>query len=260
MSVSAVMIAYNEEELLPGCLAFLESMKQVTEVVCVVDQDSNDRTYSILERYASWSSKRVVYQVSKMEGLSKLRNKAIELATQDWLLAIDPDETFTPQLSGLLQDVVDGKLKVNAIRLPSIVMFKDRRHYVSQDKTGLDPHIHIWRRGFAEYKPDINVHELLQDVQGRNLHITYDDDILTTSDPINFQYHDVGRKHHQLLKSDKALMVKGLRWKEVNFLKESGERGLPVNEYTWLDWKHWVFREHKILDLPERHYDVTSDW
>lgn len=255
MSASALMIAYNEEELLPSCLSFLESMKQIAEIICVVDQDSTDRTVNILEHYAAWSTKRVAYQISKFETFGSQRNKAIDMATQDWLLTIDADEVFTPQLDGLLKDI-ESMPHVNAVRMPRIMLYKDRRHYLDQETTGLDPHACVWRRGFARYTP--GVHEDLQDVHGRKLHICGDADVLSTHEVV--KYHDVGVKHMQLLKSDAALMDKGLRWKETGSLEASAKKGIPVDVKTWLEWKHWAFRTHKILTLPERWYDVTSNW
>ena len=156
------------------------------------------------------------------------------MATKDWLLILAPDETFTPQLDNLLDELITNKHpSINAVRVPTVTLFRDRRHFVSQAKTGLDPHIRIFRKGFARFEEKL--HADIVDINGRKLHSCYDSDILTTFQ--DTRYQDVGMKHLQLLKSDAALVSKGLRWKATNALKESAEQGLPVGEKTWLEWK-----------------------
>ncbi len=255
MGVSACMIAYNEEELLPCCLTFLESMQTVKEVICIVDQDTTDRTTNILAHYAAWSSKKVIWKTAPFQTFGGSRNLSIQLATEDWILIIDPDETYTPQTDELIKDL-DGMPHINAVRVPTIVLWGDRRHYLSQETLGLDMHTRIWRRGFALFDNDI--HEIPYDSSGRMLINPADPDILSTN--LVVKYHPVSMKHMQLLKSDASLLEKGKRWQSGGLLEASARRGIPVKVNSWLDFKKWGFRQHKIQDLSENLYDITSDW
>jgi glycosyltransferase involved in cell wall biosynthesis len=230
-------------------------MKNITEVICVIDQDSSDRTFAIMEHYAGYSTKRVAYEVAKFTSFGAQRNLGLDMVTRDWFLILDPDEVFTPQLDSLMSDL-DNMPDINAVCLPCITLYKDRRHYLAQDTTGLDPHIHLCRNKFARFMPEI--HENLVDINGRRLPNGSAPDIIATH--TIEKYHHVGMKHMQLLKSDAALVTKGMRWKQLGALEESTKKGITVGEKTWLEWKHWAFQSHKVLPIAEWMYDVTSHW
>lgn len=252
MPTSATMIVYNEEELLPGCLAFLESMRNIREII-IIDTESTDRTWGILQRFAARTSKRLVLDRMPFTTFGECRNAALDKVTEDWVLIIDADETFTPQLDSLLTDL-QALPKINAVRVPTLILYPDRRHYLHDSST--DPHVRLWRRGFARFVGTI--HENQKDIHDRLLHECAEPDILTTySVP---RYHDVGMKHLQLLKSDAALAMKGLRWAQTGAIQNSVQHGIPVHPGTWIQWKKEAFLKHRIEPLPDRYYDITSDW
>lgn len=257
MSVSAVMIIYNEEEMLPGCLALLDSFENVTEIVCVVDAATNDRTEGILDRYAARKNRKKFTMVkAPFTSFGGMRNIGNDLATGDWIFTVDPDDAFTPHTDALMSDLklLPG---INAAKLPTMMMYQDRRHYINQESVNnLDPHITIVRKGFARYT--LTIHEDFVDINNRHLHVCTDPDILET---FNIpQYHKVGRKHLQLLKSDAALAFKGLRWLQTGSIAESAKRGIPVQPHSWYEWKKWAFMSKTICSLPLDLYDITSDW
>jgi glycosyltransferase involved in cell wall biosynthesis len=89
MFITATIVTLNEERNLPRAL---ESLTCVDEVV-VVDSGSTDRTTEIARSYGA----RVIEQ--KWLGYAGQKNFAAAAATNDWILAIDADES----LSELLQ-------------------------------------------------------------------------------------------------------------------------------------------------------------
>jgi len=251
MSVSACLITWNEEEMLPYCLKFLNSLDAVDEI-CVIDSYSTDRTWDILQTFRQQTNKGLVLGRRQFNTFSRQRNECMDMAGGDWILSIDADETFTQDLGGLLKALPDIP-SVNAIRIPTLYMIHDRKHYIEPVNT--DPHIRIWRRRFARFYRD--VHEVLRDDCDRDLHCCCDADVLTvgtTSAP-----YDVWMKHYQYLKSDSNLILKGLRWDKLGFIEESAKNGIPVYPMFWHATKYKATQSQSILELPRQWYDITTD-
>ena len=80
--LSAYVLTFNEEGKIRDAL---ESIKWVDEIV-VLDSHSTDRTEQICKEYTDR-----FYQCD-FEGFGKLRNRALDLVTHDWVLSIDADE------------------------------------------------------------------------------------------------------------------------------------------------------------------------
>lgn len=93
--LSAVMIVKNEEERLGKCL---ESLRGVAQEICIVDTGSTDGTVRIAQRYGAkidffpWNGNE-----------SDARNRAVAMATGEWLFTIDADEVVSPDLASELQ-------------------------------------------------------------------------------------------------------------------------------------------------------------
>jgi hypothetical protein len=87
-TISACVIARDEEERLPDCLASLAFCDEVV----VVDSGSRDRTREL----AAASGAKVVE--NPWPGFSAQRNVALDHAGGDWVLEIDADERVTPEL------------------------------------------------------------------------------------------------------------------------------------------------------------------
>jgi glycosyltransferase involved in cell wall biosynthesis len=88
-ALTAIIIAYNEEQDLPRALA---SLRSVADEIVLVDSGSTDRTCEI----ARQSGARVYSH--KLEGLAEQKNYAASLASNNWVLSIDCDEELSPEL------------------------------------------------------------------------------------------------------------------------------------------------------------------
>jgi glycosyltransferase involved in cell wall biosynthesis len=89
MSLSVILITKNEEANLKDCL---ESISFADEII-VVDSQSSDKTQEIAR---SFGAKLEI--TSDWPGFGPQKNRALNLATQDWVLSIDADERVTPEL------------------------------------------------------------------------------------------------------------------------------------------------------------------
>lgn len=86
--ISAIILTYNNQELISGCLRSLTW----TDEIIIVDTGSSDKTINIARRYhASIIS-------SAWQGFSAARNLGAEKAKGDWLLYIDSDERVSKNL------------------------------------------------------------------------------------------------------------------------------------------------------------------
>ena len=95
--LSVIVITRNEAARLPACL---QSVAFADEVV-VVDSGSADDTMAIAQRMGA----RVV-QTPDWPGFGPQKNRALELATGDWIFSIDADERVTPRLRADIESAV----------------------------------------------------------------------------------------------------------------------------------------------------------
>jgi len=78
------MIARDEERFLEQCL---KSVEGVADEIILVDTGSSDRTVGIAERYGA-----KVSHFPWGDDFAAARNQAVERATGEWMLVLDPDE------------------------------------------------------------------------------------------------------------------------------------------------------------------------
>jgi glycosyltransferase involved in cell wall biosynthesis len=89
VSLSAVIITYNEERNIRRCL---ESLIGVADEIVVVDSFSNDQTELICREF------NVLFIPHTFDGHIQQKNFAIDQATHEWILSLDADEALTEPL------------------------------------------------------------------------------------------------------------------------------------------------------------------
>lgn len=95
--LSVVMIAKNEAELLPDCLA---SVSWADEII-VLDSGSSDDSVEIATQAGAQ-----VYQSDDWQGYGIQRQRAQGYATGDMILMIDADERVSPELRAAIEQVL----------------------------------------------------------------------------------------------------------------------------------------------------------
>ena len=97
--ISIAISAHNEETVLRGCL---ESVKDWAREIIIVDSGSRDRTGAVAREYTDrvlTSNDRLMLNINK--------NRAIEAATSEWILVLDPDERISPALAQVLLAIAE---------------------------------------------------------------------------------------------------------------------------------------------------------
>ena len=90
--VSVIVPVYNTEMYLQECIgSILEQTVPVYEII-LVDDNSNDNSASICDRYAESYSNICVIHKEKNEGLSAARNTGMRVAQGEYLLFCDSDD------------------------------------------------------------------------------------------------------------------------------------------------------------------------
>lgn len=103
LPISLVVIARNEEEKLPGCLA---SCRPYVSEILVGDMGSSDRTAEIARSFGA-----DVYAVPEVGFVEPARQSITEKVTQPWTLVLDADERMTPALfSRVAQWIEDDQI------------------------------------------------------------------------------------------------------------------------------------------------------
>ncbi|HQF53554.1 MAG TPA: glycosyltransferase family 2 protein [Fibrobacteria bacterium] len=135
MRLTACLIARDEENALPRCLA---SLGGIVDEICLLDTGSRDRTVEIARGHGA-----VVGFRAWDQDFSAARNACLELATGDWILQIDADEEIDPAtVAGLRQDLesgppcrlvdvvlLDGTDRPGLVRLPRLFSRDGRIRY-----------------------------------------------------------------------------------------------------------------------------------
>jgi glycosyltransferase involved in cell wall biosynthesis len=88
--LSVVIISFNEEKNISRCI---DSVKAVADEILILDSNSTDQTVAIAE------SKGAVVKQEVFKGFIQKKNKAVELASYDYVLSLDADEALDPVLS-----------------------------------------------------------------------------------------------------------------------------------------------------------------
>jgi glycosyltransferase involved in cell wall biosynthesis len=124
--ISALIVARDEAENLADCLA---SLSWVDETIVVVDALSQDATEAIARSLAT----RVV--VRTFDDFAHQRNASLEIATGDWVFAVDADERATPELAGeIRRTLADVSKTQSGYRVPirSVVLGQTFRYSGTQ--------------------------------------------------------------------------------------------------------------------------------
>ncbi len=114
--LSAYVLTFNEEDKIREALA---SITWVDEIV-VLDSRSTDRTEQICREYTDR-----IYQCD-FQGFGKLRNRALELVTHDWVLSLDADERATEELRDEIRSELARGPRADAFFVPRKNFFLGR--------------------------------------------------------------------------------------------------------------------------------------
>jgi glycosyltransferase involved in cell wall biosynthesis len=146
--LSVVLITKDEE---PRIGATLDSVRFADECI-VLDGGSRDRTCEIAAARGAQ-----VHRSESWPGFGPQKNRAISLATGDWILALDADEQVSEDLAQEIRQAI-AHPAADVYALPRLSRFCGR--YMLHSGWWPDRVPRLFRRGSARYSDD-KVHERL---------------------------------------------------------------------------------------------------
>lgn len=148
-TISVVLATYNEQENLVPCL---ESIKGFADEIIVVDGGSLDNTVSIANEYGAKvkiTSNPPIFHINKQ--------KAINMATKDWILQLDADERLTEILKEEIKiKINDKKSSINGYWIPRKNYFLGK--FLMKGGQYPDYTLRLYRKGKGKL-PQKSVHE-----------------------------------------------------------------------------------------------------
>lgn len=169
-SISAILIAKDEERDLPGCLESLKGL--ATETVVVVSADTTDRTEEIAR-----AAEAVVLRRA-FDDYARQRQASLDAATGEWCLWLDPDERVTPALAAEIRAALGAAPAVDGYDLPFEVRFLGRT--LRWGGLGSESHPRLFRREKSRFvggalHEGIEVSGFLGRLRGKVVHQPYAD-------------------------------------------------------------------------------------
>jgi len=151
MNISTIIITKNAAKYLKQCL---DSVLWADEII-VLDCGSSDETVNICKSYGD---KLKLYQTD-WPGFGKQKNRALKLASSEWILSLDADEVVTPELQREIINIVqkNNDNQVVAYKIPRLTYCFDKpvKYCFGYNK---DKPIRLLKKDYGYFSDDI-VHE-----------------------------------------------------------------------------------------------------
>lgn len=166
--ISVCIVCRNEADKLRPCL---ESVQWADEII-MMDLSSTDDSVKLAEQYGAKVVRRDPYPI-----VEPLRNELAEIATREWILALDPDERVTPGLAIQLQHLA-SRLDLDAVVIPR--MNWDLGYPPSHPIQRYEPQLRMYRRSVVTWPTIPNT--LPQVAEDRKYRIPDRDDLVLIHD------------------------------------------------------------------------------
>lgn len=109
--ISVIMPCYNSEDTIESALKSLDNQIYKKFEVIIINDGSTDKTNDLIKKYISSSNMKIRYLYQTNEGVSKSRNKGLDLAEGEYLTFLDSDDMYSPfflkELSSNLNEEID---------------------------------------------------------------------------------------------------------------------------------------------------------
>jgi glycosyltransferase involved in cell wall biosynthesis len=165
VKISATIITYNEQDNLPRALGSLACCDEVV----IVDSGSTDQTIELARRAGA----RVVER--PWPGYAQQKNFAARQAANDWILALDADETLSEDLQQELRALKQQGSRFDAYSCPRLAQYRGK--WIRHSGWYPDRKVRFYDRRKARWVGDyvhesVRVEGSLGALQGNLLHYT----------------------------------------------------------------------------------------
>jgi len=170
--LSVTIVAQNEERTIADVL---RSVIDIADEIVFLDSGSTDRTPEIARSFG------VRFLHQEWLGYAEQKNRAIELASGEWILSLDGDEVLTPALQSEIRDLLRGGVaeEIAGFKIPRVLFIGDTP--VKGGGFYPDAQLRLIRRGKGRFGSRL-VHESIK-VEGRVVQLK--------NDMLHYAYRDV---------------------------------------------------------------------
>lgn len=140
-SLSALIIAKDEEQDLPGCLESLRGL--AAETIVVVDEATVDGTEALARAAGAQVLRR------RFDDYARQRQASLYAATREWCLWIDADERVTPELAAEIRAALQRPGDAAGFLVPFEVRFLGR--ILRWGGLGGERHLRLFKRAAARF-------------------------------------------------------------------------------------------------------------
>ncbi len=126
-------------------------MHGLVDEIIVVDSQSTDDTVAIAQQHNA-----KVAQPADWPGFGPQKNRALDLATCDWVFSIDADERVTPELADEIRQLLQLGRATAAYQVPRLSSYCGK--FIHHAGWQPDYVLRLFKRGTARFSDDL-VHE-----------------------------------------------------------------------------------------------------
>ena len=112
---TAIVVTYNEETHLRDCLKSLS----FCEKQIIIDLGSSDSSIKIAKQFGA-----EVIHHKRVPIVERILEESKQFAETDWIIFLDPDEIFPPNIEAHLQSMISGNSNIGLIKIPWRFYFK----------------------------------------------------------------------------------------------------------------------------------------
>ncbi len=161
--LSVTIVARDEERTVANVLA---AVSEIADEVVFLDSGSRDRTPEIARSFG------VCFFHQDWLGYAEQKNKALDLATGEWILSLDADEVLTQELVTEIRALMRRGVPddVAGFRIPRVLYIGDRP--VRGGGFYPDAQLRLIRKGRGRFQPRV-VHESIK-VDGKVRQLKHD--------------------------------------------------------------------------------------
>ncbi len=144
-TLSVIVHTKNSAATLPACL---KSVQSLADELIVMDMQSTDDTLRIAETFT-----KNIFHHPDVGYVEPARNKALQKATQEWILILDSDEEISPDLVKNIRQLLESDSPVVAYQLPRKNLIFGR-----WAKSGWWPdyQVRLFQTGKVTWKPELH--------------------------------------------------------------------------------------------------------
>ncbi len=170
--LSVTIVAQNEDRTIASVLA---AVADIADEIVFLDSGSTDRTAEIAKSFG------VRFYHQDWLGYAEQKNKAIDLATGEWVLSLDADEVLTPALVAEIRDLMQRGVpaEISGFRIPRVLYIGDQP--IRGGGFYPDAQLRLIRKNKGRFRPRI-IHESIK-VEGEVRQLK--------NDMLHYAYRDV---------------------------------------------------------------------